>query len=151
MDPERASTGELAEELGTVLARLYSFLRRTILPREMSLTQALVLRTLRDRGPQRVSELAELEGVRQPTCSGLVNTLEEEGWVTRRVDESDRRAVVVELTPQGRAVLQAIGDARASVLEQHLATLSASERRALADALPGLRKLIAQGTEAVSA
>jgi DNA-binding MarR family transcriptional regulator len=141
---------ELAEELGAVLARLYSFLRRTILPREMSLTQALALGTLRDLGPQRITDLAELEGVRQPTCTGLINTMEDEGWVVRRVDVSDRRAVMVELTPKGRDVLQAITDARSSLLSGYLSALSGADRDALAAALPGFQKLIDVGVETVS-
>lgn len=146
-----ASERELAEELGAVLTRLYSFLRRTILPREMSLTQALALATLRDLGPQRITDLAELEGVRQPTCTGLINTMEEDGWVVRRVDVSDRRAVMVELTPKGRDVLQSITDARSALFSGYLSALSAAERDALAAALPGLRKLIDVGVETVPA
>ncbi len=149
-DPPVAAERELAEELGAVLARLYSFLRRTILPREMSLTQALALGTLRDLGPQRITDLAELEGVRQPTCTGLINTMEEDGWVVRRVDVSDRRAVMVELTPKGRDVLQSITDARSALLSGYLSALSTAERDALAAALPGFQKLIDVGVETVS-
>ena len=137
----------LAEDLGAVLARLYGFLRRAILPKEMSHTQALALATLRDMGPQRVTDLADLEGVRQPTCTGLVNTLEAQGWVIRTVDEADRRAVLVELTAEGRQVLEAMSDARASVLDRYLAALSETERDALAAALPGLKKLTERGID----
>lgn len=140
----------MAEELGGVLARLYSFLRRTILPKEMSLTQALALGTLRDLGPQRITDLAELEGVRQPTCTGLINTMEEEGWVVRRVDVTDRRAVVVELTPKGREVLQSITDARSALLSGYLSVLSTAERDALAASLPGFQKLIDLSVETTS-
>src|SRR6516165_8326600 len=105
MGIQTAEHAQLAQDLGTVLARLYGFLRRAILPKEMSLTQALALSTLRDLGPQRVTDLAGIEGVRQPTCTGLVNTMEARGWVKRAIDEADRRAVLVELTAEGRAVL----------------------------------------------
>src|ERR1700728_2584749 len=108
MERQPAPTHELAEELGAVLARLYSFLRRAILPKEMSLTQALALNTLRDLGPQRVTDLAQIEGVRQPTCTGLVNAMEARGWVLRRVDETDKRVVLVGLTAAGHAVLRAM-------------------------------------------
>jgi DNA-binding MarR family transcriptional regulator len=135
----------LAQELGDVLARLSGFLRRAILPKEMSLTQALVLSTLRQRGPQRITELAESEGVRQPTCTGVVNTMEAEKWVARRLDSSDRRAVLVELTTRGRQVLEGLTVARAAVLERYLKGLSGEERRALAAALPALEKLIEVG------
>jgi DNA-binding MarR family transcriptional regulator len=152
MEIQRAKAGvvdspELADDLGAVLARLYGFLRRAILPREMSLTQALALGTLRDLGPQRVTDLAGIEGVRQPTCTGLVNTMEAQGWVVRTVDQTDRRAVVVELTPAGRAILEGITKARATVLGRYLDALSDDEREGLAAALPSLKKLIELGTE----
>ena len=136
----------LAEEFGEVLARLHGFLRRTILPDQMSLTQALVLNTLRERGALRVTDLAGIEGVRQPTCTVLVNTMEAEGWVARTVDPSDRRAVLVELTDRGREVLDGITRARAAVLGRYLDGLTDTERDALAAALPGLTRLIELGT-----
>jgi DNA-binding MarR family transcriptional regulator len=138
---------ELAEELGTVLARLYAFMRRAVLPREMSPSQALALATLRDLGPQRVTDLAELEGVRQPTCTGLVNAMENEGWVVRREDGSDRRAVIVELTESGSDVLEAITDKRSSLLKRYLSELSGQDRMALREAIPALSKLIEVGAE----
>jgi DNA-binding MarR family transcriptional regulator len=131
----------LALELSSVLTRIYAFLRVAILPEGMTLTQLSALATLRDEGPQRVTELAAREGVRQPTCTGLVNLMEEQSWVQRRVDASDRRAVVVELTAQGHRALQAITDARVEVLERYLGALSDRERHALSAALPSLLKL----------
>jgi len=133
---------ELAHELAGVLTRLYAFLRKAILPKEMSLTQALVLATLRDRGPQRVTELAELQGVRQPTCTALLNAMEDEGWVMRRPDDSDRRAVIVELTGKGTGVLRSMTEARCALLQRYLGALTEGDRRALEGALPALKQLI---------
>jgi DNA-binding MarR family transcriptional regulator len=148
MDLSSVETKELSEELGASLARLYTFLRRAILPKEMSLTQALAMGTLHQLGPQRVTDLAELEGVRQPTCTGLVNTMEEEGWVVRRPGDLDKRAVMVELTAKGGDVLRAMTDARAELLEGYLARLSVSDQRTLAAALPVLKKLTEIGADA---
>jgi DNA-binding MarR family transcriptional regulator len=138
--------GELAGELAGVLARLYTFLRRAIIPKEMSLSQAAALATLRDAGPQRITELAEFEGVRQPTCTALVNAMEAEGWVSRHADGQDRRAVVVELTPAGRQVLAAMDQARSRLLERFLSNLSSQDRKALGSAVPALERLIESGT-----
>jgi DNA-binding MarR family transcriptional regulator len=151
MEFQPASTQELADELGAVLARLYSFLRRAILPKEMSLTQALALNTLRDLGPQRVTDLAQLEGVRQPTCTGLVNAMEADGWVQRRVYEDDKRVVLIELTEAGHAILRSMSEARAAVLDRYLEALSETEREGLAASLPGLSKLIERGIDEQSA
>jgi DNA-binding MarR family transcriptional regulator len=147
MECQPAPTHELAEELGVVLARLYGFLRRAILPTEMSLTQALALNTLRDLGPQRVTDLAQLEGVRQPTCTGLVNAMETQGWVLRCVDQADKRVVLVELTDAGHAILESMSEARAAVLDRYLGALDQSDRDALAAAMPGLSTLIERGTD----
>jgi DNA-binding MarR family transcriptional regulator len=147
--PGTAESGdiEFAAELSGVLARLYSFLRRAIIPKEMSLSQALALATLRDLGPLRVTELAELEGVRQPTCTALLNAMEADGWVNRSSDGTDRRAVIVDLTPKGREVLAAMNEARSKLLERFLASLSESDRRALRRAVPALERLIETGAE----
>ena len=148
MEFQATATQELAQELGVVLALASDgFLRRAILPKEMSLTQALALNTLRDLGPQRVTDLAQLEGVRQPTCTGLVNAMEAEGWVQRCVDEADKRVVLVELTEAGYAVLDSMSDARAAVLDRYLGVLSESDRDTLAAALPGLSRLIERGVD----
>jgi DNA-binding MarR family transcriptional regulator len=147
MDPASVEVSELAEGLGAALGRLYTFLRRAILPKEMSLAQAHALGTLRELGPQRVTDLAELGGVRQPTCTGLVNTMENEGWVRRRPGGLDRRAVMVELTKEGEDVLRTITDARAALLEGYLSNLSESDQKALAAALPGLKRLTELGAE----
>jgi DNA-binding MarR family transcriptional regulator len=147
MEFQATPTQELAQELGAVLARLYGFLRRAILPREMSLTQALALNTLRDLGPQRVTDLAQLEGVRQPTCTGLINAMEGEGWVRRCVDEADKRVVLVDLTEAGHAVLDSMSEARAAVLDRYLGALSETDRDTLAAALPGLSRLIERGVD----
>ena len=130
-----------------MLGRMYAFLRRAIIPKEMGISQALALADLRDLGPQRVTDLAEREGVRQPTCTALVNNMEGEGWVARRVDGSDRRAVIVELTPNGREVLQSMNEARSKLLEGYLSQLSEADRSALAAAMPSLGRLIEIGAE----
>lgn len=141
-DTSATSEADLARELGATLTRLYAFLRSAILPQGMTLTQASALATLRREGPQRVTDLAAREGVRQPTCTGLVNVMEEQGWVRRRDDASDRRAVMVELTEAGHQALEDITAARVSVLEQRLGALDEGERAALALALPSLLRLI---------
>jgi DNA-binding MarR family transcriptional regulator len=141
-EPSGTPEAELARELGATLTRLYAFLRSAIMPQGMTLTQASALATLRNEGPQRVTDLAAREGVRQPTCTSLVNVMEEQGWVRRRDDESDRRAVMVELTDTGHQALADITAARVGVLEQRLNALDKGEREALALALPSLLRLI---------
>jgi DNA-binding MarR family transcriptional regulator len=81
-----------------------------------------------------LSELQQLMYPRysQPGLSRLVQRMEADGLVKRRIDAADKRATTVQLTRAGRTRFQR-ADAvyRAAVDEHFLAHLSASERETL--------------------
>lgn len=54
------------------------------------------------RGPLSPSTLARQSGLHPATITGILDRLERGGWVARQRDPSDRRAVVVGLSPGGR-------------------------------------------------
>ncbi len=126
------------------LGRMVTLARVLGLPREMSLTAVATLADLERFGARRVTELAVFEGVTQPAMTQLVTRLEREGLVERRDDPADGRAVVVEITGDGRAVLAARREAQAQRLAELLAELSEEDRAALAAALPVLDRLTDQ-------
>src|SRR6476660_2686511 len=72
---------------------------------DLSRTEATVLRTLIG-GPRRITELAELEGLAQPTMTLLIQRLEQRGWVERRRHADDGRVVLISVTDLGRATLE---------------------------------------------
>ena len=78
-----------------------------------------------------LSELALRQAVRLPTMSNSISVLVQRGWVKRVPSPDDRRQVVLELTPDGRAVLCDIkGQAEARVAEL-LGRLSSDELKRL--------------------
>src|ERR1700677_1027140 len=98
---------------------------------ELSQTEARVLNTLRD-GPLRITELAECEGLAQPTTTLLVKRLEELGLVRRERPADDGRVVLVFLEPAG---IQALEDFRAqfmALLRADLANTTDEQIEALA-------------------
>ena len=108
---------------------------------ELSRTEAGVLNTL-DGGARRVTELADLEGLAQPTMTLLVKQLEKRSFVSRDRQADDGRVVLVSLTDSGRA---ALGDFRAkaqTVLRGYLGEMSDGEIRALATTADALQSLI---------
>ena len=108
---------------------------------ELSHTEAKVLSTLRD-GPRRITELAECEGLAQPTTTLLVKRLEELGLVRRERQADDGRVVLVSLEPAG---IQALEDFRAqfmALLRADLATTTDEQIEALATATETLESLI---------
>lgn len=99
-------------------------------------------------GMQRTpAELAEMAGVTRATMTGLIDTLERDGFVKREPDPSDRRMMSVNLTPSGEAFL-------AKFLPEHfrrtaalMARLTEAERKTLVHLLGK----VLQGTTGVAA
>lgn len=63
---------------------------------------------IRRDGPIGPSELARRVGVHLATMTGVLNRLEAGGWIVRTRTDADRRAVVIEVNPDGIAGLDAI-------------------------------------------
>jgi DNA-binding MarR family transcriptional regulator len=105
-------------------------------------TEAGVLNTLAD-GPHRITELAELEGLAQPTMTLLVKRLEAEGCVDRERKPGDGRVVLVRRTPTGAAALEAFRACAASVLEACLEQMPEEQVQTLAASVEALGTLIA--------
>ena len=108
---------------------------------EISRTEAGVLSTL-VAAPRRITELAELEGLAQPTMTLLVQRLEQRGWVTRERRADDGRVVLVSLTEAGSATL---GEFRAQVgaaLRVYMDAMSDEQIVALETATEALGSLV---------
>jgi DNA-binding MarR family transcriptional regulator len=128
----------LADELAPRIARMIILLRRETAAAGLSRAQLSVLHAVRDGGPRRITDLAELEQVTQPSMTLLVSRMERAGWVQRQPDPLDRRGVLVTLTPDGRRRLDRVVAARAAALERRLEQLRPAHRAALAAAVPAL-------------
>jgi len=94
--------------------------------------------------PHHLRELAEKRGVSAATMSRSISTLVEKGWVGRTQDPSDRRSVLIELTPAGRQVLGEIQRELGARVADLCAPLSPAEREQLTAALTILRRVFSQ-------
>lgn len=116
---------------------------RHLIPSEgVSLTAGSTLRLLLRSGPLRLTALAEREAVSQPAMTGLVSRLQAAGLVVRQADPSDGRAVLVELTAAGEALVEDRRVRRAAALEDLLGVLDPSERVRFDAAIPVLAHLV---------
>ncbi|MEA2145521.1 MAG: hypothetical protein QOG59_1108 [Solirubrobacteraceae bacterium] len=105
-------------------------------------TEAGMLNTLSD-GPRRITELAELEGLAQPTTTLLVKRLEDRGWVAREREPGDGRVVLVRSTEAGAAALDAFRACAAGVLESCLEQMADEHIEALAASVGAIEALVA--------
>jgi DNA-binding MarR family transcriptional regulator len=108
---------------------------------DLSRTEAAVLRTL-TAGPRRITELAELEGLAQPTMTLLIQRLEQRGWVERRRHPEDGRVVMISATARGKVALEQFQDQIRAVLRTHMDAMSDDEVAALETATDTLRSLV---------
>jgi DNA-binding MarR family transcriptional regulator len=130
---------ELAAELRVVLGQL---IRRIRAESSFPMPKAVVLGRLDRQGPQTVSDLAAAERMRPQSMAQTVSDMEEAGLVERRGDPADRRRMLVDLTKDGRDLLEANRRERVGWLAEGIdQELSASERAAVAKALPLLQRL----------
>ena len=132
---------ELARALRLSSMRLARRLRVERGSDDYTLSQLAVLGSLDRQGEATVGELANLERVKPPSMTRIVNSLVEAGMVTRRPHATDGRQVVVELTDAARAVLAEDRRRRNAWLSQRLAELTDDERALLARAAPLLDRL----------
>jgi DNA-binding MarR family transcriptional regulator len=97
-----------------------------------------------------LSDAAEFIGLTLPSMSKLVDGLVARQLVTRELAASDRRRVMLALTPAGQATFQATRAATQAFLAQRLAELPAEERAVVTEAMRILRPLFTPGQEAES-
>ena len=144
-EPTTPEVAVLAEGLHRALSKLFSILRRGdpsgAAAGDLTLAQLSILVTLLDQGPIRMTDLAAHERVRTPTTTVAIRRLEKLGLVKRSRDPSDLRAVLVDITPRGRAVhCESLANRRAA-LAAMLSQLPESDLHTLMKALAPLERL----------
>ena len=99
---------------------------------ELSPPQAIVLRFL-DR-PRPMGELATLMSCDNSNMTGIVDRMEERGFVRRASAEGDRRVKLIELTGEGRRVRDEVARRMAEPPDE-IAALPEADQEALRDIL----------------
>ena len=107
----------------------------------LSDTQFAALATLEKHGAMSPGELAGHERVQPPSMTRVIAALEEWQLVTRAAHASDRRQVVLTVTPAGRELVAKARLRRDSWLARRLNELTPQERATLRAAAPILEKL----------
>jgi DNA-binding MarR family transcriptional regulator len=145
LQQQRSDTG-LATALRISVSRLARRLRVERLMPELaepalSDTQLAALATLERHGAMSPGDLAEHEKVQPPSMTRVIAALVDWKLVTRAPHPTDRRQVILTVTPDGRSLVQKVRRRKEAWLAQRLAELSPQERATLREAAPILEKL----------
>jgi DNA-binding MarR family transcriptional regulator len=124
-------------------AALYKVIAARVrwVPRDLSLTSLSTLSTLERSGPRRITDLAVVEGVTQPSMTVLVNGLVRSGLVERQGDPGDRRVALVALSANGKAFMRLRRRTGEVEIERLMEKLAPEEIAALTAAIPALEHL----------
>ena len=142
MTDELNLAGELRESLRPLFRKLNN-------ARTMSLGKSGILAHLAEGGRTTASELAVSLQISPQGVTAALQELANHGLVDRTPDDADRRRIWVHLTEEGRRRLADDREAGQRWLSEAIDTrLDDVERRALLAAVPALRKLTAEPTDA---
>jgi DNA-binding MarR family transcriptional regulator len=108
----------------------------------MSLPQYHLLEALRGSVERTVGDLAESAGVAPPTATRMLDCLARDGYVTRRHSETDRRAVLVALTPAGTEAVEAAYEHMQAFRQRVFEALEPDEREQAAALLARLSQVL---------
>jgi DNA-binding MarR family transcriptional regulator len=122
-----------------VARQLRRLSQETLAPWDISPSHSRAIAVLMRHRVLRLSELSEHLRIAARSTTEVVDALEHRGLVVRKPDPSDRRATLVELTPQGVEVGESISAARTADSERFFSGLSAQDRATLQRILRALR------------
>ena len=138
--PSATDAERLAADLRVAVARLARRLRQQT---GTDLTASLLsaLWSIERLEPVTLGDLAVAERVQPPTLTRIAARLEEEGLVVRRTDTNDRRVTIVQLSPDGRRLLERTRTRRTAYLTKRLRGLDPEDLAILERAAPILERL----------
>jgi DNA-binding MarR family transcriptional regulator len=108
---------------------------KALAPLGLELFEYDVLSALRRQGRPyalTATELAQATGLSTGAMTNRIDKLEQRALVRRRRDKSDRRGVIVSLTPGGRKAINDAIQLRLDAADEGLQSISSREKRQLA-------------------
>ncbi len=100
--------------------------------------QHLALRWIREADGVRLSALADALGISRPAVTSLVTSLESRGWARRQHTTTDRRGVVVRITPKAERLLREFDRDVAAVVRESTDLLPPEMRARTVEGLKAL-------------
>ena len=142
-NPGAEDGGDLAEVIYLLAATV-----ARLVPRDISLTQVSTLSTIAESGPRRITDLAAIQGIAQPSMTELIAALERSGLVRRERDPLDGRVSLATLTPAGHAFVRDRRRTATGSIAELMAKLPDPDRATLTAAVPALLRLRELGDQA---
>jgi MarR family 2-MHQ and catechol resistance regulon transcriptional repressor len=122
-----------ASQLWIVLARCYKSLstlvEHSIAEEGLCLSDFMILEALLHKGPLTITEIQGKVLLATGSMTAAVDRLERKGHIARKTTPEDRRARLLELTPEGRKLIAKVFEAHNLELESWMSVLTGVEKQ----------------------
>ena len=102
---------------------------------ELNVRQRLVIQSLGIAGSRPIAAIRQQLGLTPSTMTGLVDRLEEQGYLRREAHPSDRRATVLRLTRKGETAFQREVEFYRALVDETLSALGEDAKKLVLAAL----------------
>ena len=106
----------------------------------VAVAEAHALMDLTAMGPMRQGELAARLNLEKSTVSRLVRQMEAQHWIQRVSDQADGRAVLIQVTKQGRETAAQLARARQQKFVRIISAIPQSKRPMVIEAISTLER-----------
>jgi len=110
---------------------------------DVTAQQFRVLRII-GRGTVTVGEISSHINSKLSAAARLLRRLEIKGWIVKKQDQGDRRVFWLELTPQGRTLMESLAKRREKVIEEVFERLTPEEQETIVRGIRLLLKSLAE-------
>ena len=146
-DDERADVNAILTEVDGWVGELRCASMGRLVQSHVSMSQMHVLWLLQHHGEVSMSRLAELLGVSLSNATGIIDRMEEHGFIERARVPDDRRVVLVRPTPAGLRALSETESTKRDRMRAVLGRIPASERPIVLAAFRTLRRALSAEIE----
>jgi homoprotocatechuate degradation regulator HpaR len=116
-------------------------IREMLLRSNMTEQKWRVLRVLQEKGPQEQTAIADAACLLLPSLTRIVQSMQNDGFLTRATDIRDKRKSIVQITPAGQELILANSETSNAIFERLEAKFTKEKMECLLDLLDELQHL----------
>lgn len=139
---------EFTKSLRTLLQEIMFLQMGSLRTRGITIPKFFLMKFLYYHGRRKTSEISELLGISLPAVSEILNSMENENLIIRTHDENDRRVVAIELSQEGKALVNSLEKHNQSLIEEALNSMPVENFEIAADFLGKLTGILHNSVEA---
>ena len=138
---------EFTKSLRTLLQEIMFLQMGSLRTRGITIPKFFLMKFLYYHGKRKTSEISELLGISLPAVSEILNSMENENLIIRTHDENDRRVVAIELSQEGRALVNSLEKHNQSLIEEALNSMPVENFEIAVDFLGKLTGILHNSVE----